>query len=88
MEEGIIKSFIAEWLTNGLSKLFERELPLPLDKDYVITVTGERRSGKTYLLYQTMKSGLASFNEILYVDFQDYRLKGIGANDLDKVVLC
>lgn len=89
MEERI-KSFIAEWLTNGLPKLFERELSLPLDKDYVITVTGGRRSGKTYLLYQTMKkiieSGLASFDEILYADFEDYRLKGTSVNDLDKVL--
>jgi hypothetical protein len=59
-----IKSFIAEWLTNKLPKLFERELSLPVDKDYVITVTGGRRSGKTFLLYQTIKkvveNGLAS----------------------------
>jgi hypothetical protein len=45
-----IKSFMAEWLTNKLPKLFEREPSLPVGKDYVITVTGGMRSGKTFLL--------------------------------------
>lgn len=89
MEEGI-KSFIAEWLTAGLPKLLEREMTLPVDKDYIITVTGGRRSGKTYLLYQTIKriveGRLATFDEILYVDFEDYRLRGISVKDLDKII--
>ncbi|BFI74669.1 hypothetical protein YN1HA_7670 [Sulfurisphaera ohwakuensis] len=42
-------------------------------------MTGSRRSGKTFLLYQTIKEiveqGLASHDEILYIDFEDYRLK-------------
>ncbi|BAB67096.1 ATP-binding protein [Sulfurisphaera tokodaii] len=89
MEEGI-KSFIAEWLTAGLPKLLEREVTLPVDKDYIITVTGGRRSGKTYLLYQTIKKiiegRIATFDEILYVDFEDYRLRGISVKDLDKII--
>jgi hypothetical protein len=52
MEEGI-KSFTAEWFTSPLPDIIERDLPL--DKDYVITVTGGRRSNKTFLLYQTIK---------------------------------
>jgi hypothetical protein len=90
MEEGI-KSFIAEWLTSPLPNIIERDLSLPLDKDYIITVTGGRRSGKTFLLYQTIKKiiegGLASRDEILYVDFDDYRLKNVTVNDLDKIIL-
>jgi len=89
VEEGI-KSFIAEWLTAGLPKLLEREVTLPVDKDYIITVTGGRRSGKTYLLYQTIKKiiegRIATFDEILYVDFEDYRLRGISVKDLDKII--
>ena len=52
MEEGI-KSFTAEWLTSPLPDIIERDLPL--DKDFVITVTGGRRSDKTFLLYHTIK---------------------------------
>ena len=74
-----------------MPNIIERDLSLPLDKDYIITVTGGRRSGKTFLLYQTIKKiverGLASRDEILYVDFDDYRLKNVTVNDLDKIIL-
>ncbi|BDC19834.1 AAA family ATPase [Acidianus sp. HS-5] len=82
------KSVIAEWLTSQLPKVVERDISLPLDRDYIITVTGGRRSGKTFLLYQTiqeiLKRGIASKDEILYIDFEDYRLKGVSVDDLDK----
>ncbi|BCU71230.1 ATP-binding protein [Stygiolobus caldivivus] len=84
------KSVIAEWLTSRLPDLVERDVSLPLDKDYIITVTGGRRSGKTFLLYQAIreiiKRGMASQDEILYVDFEDYRVKGISVDDLDKLL--
>ena len=89
--ENKIRSFIAEWLSSQLPKVIERDISLPLDKDYIITVTGGRRSGKTFLLFQTIsqiiKKGLASLDEILYLDFEDYRLKGLSVEDLDKVLI-
>ncbi len=90
MEERL-RSYIAEWLTSSLPKVVRRNISLPLNKDYIITVTGGRRSGKTYVLYQTIqdiiKNGLASRDEILYMDFEDYRLKGSKVEDLDKILL-
>jgi len=87
--EDKIKSFIAEWLSSQLPRIIERDISLPLDKDYIVTVTGGRRNGKTFLLFQTIsqivKRGLASWDEILYLDFEDYRLKGLSVEDLDKV---
>ena len=89
--EDKIRSFIAEWLSSKLPKIIERDISLPLDKEYIITVTGGRRSGKTFLLFQTISQiinkGLASPDEILYLDFEDYRLKGLSAEDLDKVLI-
>ncbi|AWR98695.1 ATP-binding protein [Metallosphaera hakonensis] len=90
MEEKF-KRVIAEWLTSEFPYIMQREVSLPLDRDYIITVTGGRRSGKTFLLYQTaqeiVKRGLASRDEILYVDFEDYRLKGVSVDDLDKLLV-
>jgi len=84
------RSYIAEWLTSSLPNIIKRDISLPLQRDYIITVTGGRRNGKTFLLYQTiqelMRSGLASQDEILYVDFEDYRLKGSKVDDLDKIL--
>ncbi|WP_260311246.1 hypothetical protein [Sulfurisphaera ohwakuensis] len=45
------KTIIVEWLTSQLPQVIKRNISLPLDKDYIITVTGSRRSGKTFLLY-------------------------------------
>lgn len=77
-------------MTSLLPNVIRRDFSLPLDKDYIITVTGGRRSGKTFILYQTisdiLKSGIASQDEILYVDFEDYRLKGSRVEDLDKIL--
>lgn len=77
-------------MTSPLPNVIRRDFSLPLDKDYIITVTGGRRSGKTFILYQTisdiLKSGIASQDEILYVDFEDYRLKGSRVEDLDKIL--
>jgi len=89
--EDKIKSFIAEWLSSQLPRVIERDISLPLDKDYIVTVTGGRRNGKTFLLFQTIsqivKRGLASWDEIVYLDFEDYRLKGLTVEDLDKVLI-
>ncbi len=85
--EDRLRSYIAEWLTSLLPDVIRRDVTLPLDKDYVTTVTG-RRSGKTFVLFQTIQDvisgGHASRDEVLYVDFEDYRLRGFGIEDLDK----
>lgn len=85
-----LRSYIAEWLTSPSPNIIRRDFSLPLDRDYIITVTGGRRSGKTFILFQTiydiLRSGLASHDEILYVDFEDYRIKGSRVEDLDKIL--
>jgi predicted AAA+ superfamily ATPase len=56
---------------------------LPLAPNEVVTVTGARRAGKTYLLFSTINKildrGLVSHDEILYADFEDSRLRGVRA---------
>lgn len=47
---------------------------------------GIRRAGKSYLLYQRIQQLLASgigWDEILYVNFEDERLEGMGREDLN-----
>jgi predicted AAA+ superfamily ATPase len=59
----------------------------PLAPNEVVTVTGARRAGKTYLLFSMINKildrGLVSHDEILYADFEDSRLRGVRAQDLD-----
>jgi len=84
------KRVIAEWLSGGPPEALDREVELPLAPNEVVTVTGARRAGKTYLLFSTIRKildrGLASQDEILYVDFEDSRLRGVRAQDLDEMV--
>lgn len=58
-------------------ELISREVRLPMDLQKVITLYGPRRSGKTYLFYQTMleleKVGVPA-KRILYVNFEDERI--------------
>lgn len=82
---------IAEWLQQGIPEVKGREILLPLDSSLVVAVTGARRSGKTCLLFLTMRriveEGRASPDEILYLDFEHARLKGITAADLDEMLV-
>lgn len=85
------KHVIAEWLHQGIPEVRDREIALPLDSNLIIAVTGGRRSGKTYLLFLTIKkiveSGKANLDEILYVDFEHIRLKGVNVSDLDDMLV-
>ncbi|MCC6003265.1 MAG: hypothetical protein LM590_02905 [Thermofilum sp.] len=42
-----------------LPSVVEREVKLPLDPTYIVTVTGPRQAGKTYRLFQLVGELLA-----------------------------
>jgi predicted AAA+ superfamily ATPase len=84
------KHVISEWLTQGPPNALEREISIPLESNLIITVTGGRRTGKTYLLFsiinKLIKENKAKMNEILYIDFEHPRLKGVRSSDLDDML--
>jgi len=51
-------------------KLIERELKIPLDSNFILSIIGPRRVGKTYYLYSISKK----VNNALYLNFEDSRL--------------
>ncbi|MGB9765825.1 MAG: ATP-binding protein [Candidatus Saccharicenans sp.] len=75
--KNILKTIIRDFHTGILPEVIKRDLSLPLDSRKIITVTGPRRSGKTYLLFQHIKllidSGV-SREKILYLNFEDERI--------------
>lgn len=85
------KAVIAEFLTTDLPSSADREIKLPLETNYIITLTGGRRVGKTYILYNTIKriitEGKAEKDEIIYIDFEHPRLKNLKATDLDDMLI-
>ncbi len=86
-------TIVAEWLE-------EEELPplVPRNQhgiqadnlDRILAVVGPRRAGKTYFMYQLIQSllhdGRYSRKDILFVDFEDYRLIGFNGSDVDRLL--
>lgn len=92
MNTEIIKKVIAEWLEDKvLPPLIKRDVP-DLDLNHIseiIAVAGPRRAGKTFYMYQLIQSLLAQGNcsreDVLFVDFEDYRLADFIDADIDSL---
>lgn len=84
-----LEEIITEFHRFGIPKYYERSLELPLNLDKAITIVGLRRTGKTYLMYQTMNKLIEKgmkIEEIFYIDFEDERIEDLRAEDLSKIV--
>ncbi|MDK2372823.1 MAG: ATP-binding protein [Candidatus Korarchaeota archaeon] len=84
-----LEEVVEEFLRLGIPDLKRREVSLPRPRGRAVVVTGLRRAGKTFLLYQTMGEYLNSgknFEELLYVNLEDNRLEGITSKDLSYLV--
>lgn len=84
----LIKTIISDNQTRSLPVIWPRTLQIPLDSEKVITVTGVRRSGKTYHLFNLMtklKSRGVSPQQLLYLNFEDERIK-LTTADLDLIL--
>jgi len=93
MNSEIIKKIIAEWLEEKVfPPLIKRDAPdLVLERtSEIIAVAGPRRAGKTCYMYQLIQDLLAQGNwsreDILFVDFEDYRLTDFTAADTDALL--
>ena len=93
MNPEIIKRIIAEWLEDKVFPLLiKRDAPdLVLERtSEIIAVAGPRRAGKTCYMYQLIQGLLAQGNwsrkDILFVDFEDYRLTDFTAADTDALL--
>lgn len=89
----ILKKIVAEWLE-------EKVLPAPVRRDApdpaldraseIVAVAGPRRAGKTWYLYQLIRDLLEQGNrcreDILFIDFEDYRLSDFAAADMDALL--
>ncbi|MBO8131531.1 MAG: ATP-binding protein [Candidatus Marinimicrobia bacterium] len=73
----ILKRIIREFHVGDFPELKRRKVAVPVDTGKIISITGPRRSGKTYLLFQTMRDLISRGIEkkrILYINFEDERL--------------
>lgn len=65
------------------------ERPFRFEENGRYVLVGIRQAGKSYLLYQRarqMLKGGTDLRDIVYIDFDDERLLGIGVSDLDSIL--
>ena len=76
-EKEILRNIVADSQSRELPAMWRRFLQVPTDSGKIVTLTGVRRSGKTYHLFQVMKDlekqGV-SREKMLYFNFEDERL--------------
>ncbi len=93
MRKEALFTVVAEWLEEG-------KIPPPLvlrnqhaiepgNLNRILAVVGPRRAGKTYFMYQLIQFLLqgdrCSKEDILFIDFEDYRLGGFTWPDMDEL---
>lgn len=77
MKKEIIKRIIRDFHSRELPAIKERDTELPVDTGKIISVTGVRRSGKTYIIFDTIRRLMArgiTRERIIYINFEDERL--------------
>ncbi|MCK4714378.1 MAG: ATP-binding protein, partial [Candidatus Aenigmarchaeota archaeon] len=83
------KKIIVQWQEFQIPEVLPREIRIDMDHDFITTVTGPRRAGKTYLCFQKVRSllkeGVRKGN-VLYINFEDEKLLGADAEDLDMLL--
>lgn len=87
-QKELLKTIISDNQARSLPEIWQRTLEIPLESGKIITLSGVRRSGKTYHLFNLMRrlknQGLqAEF--ILYLNFEDERLR-LATDDLDLIL--
>lgn len=78
MDKSRLKEIITSFHERALAEVIPRHLEVPLDTSKVVTLTGARRSGKTFLLYEVigkLVSAGTPKEKVLYLNFEDERLK-------------
>jgi predicted AAA+ superfamily ATPase len=90
MKKDIIKSLIAIKQGEIPFDVIERDVKLPIDRKKIITIPGVRRCGKSTLMEITindlLKKGIPREN-ILWLGFDDERLKSMTPDELDEVIV-
>lgn len=83
------KRIVINWKEFSIPGVLPRLSDTNLDIDFITTISGPRRAGKTYFCFQLMqkliKEGISREN-IFYINFEDNHLLGASADDLDKIL--
>lgn len=83
------EKIVMQWKEFKIPPALPREIQVKLGYDFITTITGPRRAGKTYfcfqLINQLIKNKISKEN-ILYINFEDEKLLNANAQDIDKIL--
>jgi hypothetical protein len=89
MDKETLKYVLTQSTMHPLPAATPRTLELPLDSTKIVALVGIRRSGKTFLLYETMRRLEArgvDRRQLIYLNFEDDRLLPIDVGELDLIL--
>jgi len=84
----IVTTIIADFQEKSLPEIWERNLEIPTNTGKIITLSGVRRSGKTYHLFKVIQELLRKkipISRIIYINFEDERLD-LDATEMDLIL--
>jgi predicted AAA+ superfamily ATPase len=89
LDKESVKRAIAEFMNIQYPDSIEREIDIDLSINKIVVIAGVRRAGKTYQIFNVIKSLIASGvprKNILYINFEDERFIGFNNSDFDFVM--
>ena len=88
MERDLIRKVIIEW-QGVIANIPLVERPFEFEEQGNYVFVGVRQSGKSYLLYQRIQQLIRqghSMEEMLFISFDDERIRSIKAEELDLIL--
>src|SRR3989344_8834532 len=85
----IFQTIIVDNQQQALPPIWERDLAIPLNTGKIVTLSGVRRSGKTYHLLNAInkiKAHGVTAERIVYINFEDERLDLSSSKELDQLL--
>ncbi|MCX7955804.1 MAG: ATP-binding protein, partial [Patescibacteria group bacterium] len=86
-KKSLLKKIILEFDPDEI-ELVERDYQVPFESSQTVSIIGPRRSGKTYFLYQIIKSLIkkgVNKRKIIYINFEDERLLPFEKSDFETI---
>ena len=84
-----IAQVIREYWEKGIPRrLYERELKLSLEKNFINDIVGPRRSGKTYLMFLTIKKLQETVDKeaTIYINFENRKLMPLKEDYFNSII--
>lgn len=80
---------VVQWLEFIPPEVLPRDTFVNLEIDFINTISGSRRAGKTFFCFQLMRDllwGGVPKNNVFYVNFEDEKLLGMKVDDMDSLM--